>query len=348
MSAEGEASAGGGFPPDGPEPPSRGDAAERLEVLAPEGVAAMRLDAWLAAQSGLSRSVVQRLLQGGAVTVAPPGLPEAPVSRSAARRGPVPGARYRLAKPPPADAPLVPQDIPLSVVYEDDAILVVDKQAGLVVHPAAGHPDGTLVNAVLFHCPGVLDVGGERRPGIVHRLDRDTTGLLVVAKTDAALAALQGGFKDGLVRKTYLALTCGVPEPAAGSLEGAIGRSASDRRKMAVVESGGRPARTDWEVAEDFGESALLRVRIHTGRTHQIRVHLASIGCPVAGDRDYGGAAADAAARLPWRPARQMLHAWRLALPHPVTGETLRFEAPPPEDFARLLDALRRGGAAGG
>ncbi len=316
---------------------------EVVEAVAPEGGdSTVRLDAWLAASTGLSRGAVQRLLRAGAVTVSVPGAAETAVTRSASRRGPAPGATYRLVRPPPADAPLEPQDIPLSIVHEDDAILVIDKQAGLVVHPAAGHPDGTLVNAVLFHCPGILDVGGERRPGIVHRLDRDTTGLIVVAKTDAALAALQEGFKAGAVRKTYLAICCGVPEPASGTLEAAIGRSATDRKKMAVVETGGKPARTDWEVVEDFGEAALLKVRIHTGRTHQIRVHLSSIGCPVAGDRDYGGAAADSSARLPWRPDRQMLHAWRLELPHPVTGETLRFEAPPPEDFARLLDALQR------
>ena len=215
----------------------------------------------------------------------------------------------------------------------------MDKPAGLVVHPAAGHPAGTLVNAVLHHCPGVLGVGGEARPGIVHRLDRDTSGLLAVAKTDAALAGLQAAFRDGAVRKTYLAVTCGVPDPPAGRLETLIGRSPRDRKKMAVVPRNGKPALTEWVVAEDFGAAALLRVRIHTGRTHQIRVHLSSFGCPVAGDRDYGSAARDRA--LPFRPERQMLHAWRLAFPHPLTGEPLAFEAPPPADFQALLAALR-------
>jgi len=311
----------------------------RLFAVPPDAPA-VRLDVWLAAQSGLARGAVQRLLASGAVSL--DGAP-APLGRADAKRRPAPGEVYRLCEPPPEETALVAQDIPLSVVFEDDAMLVVDKPAGLVVHPAAGHPDGTLVNALLAHCPGVLSVGGERRPGIVHRLDRDTTGLLAVAKTDAALAALQAAFQSGAVRKTYLAVASGVPEPPRGTLEGAIGRNPADRKKMAVVPRGGRAARTDYEVAEDFGRAALLRLRLHTGRTHQIRVHLASIGCPVAGDRDYGSAARDRAA-LPAgapRPARQMLHAWRLELPHPATGETLAFEAPPPADFAELLAALR-------
>ena len=303
-----------------------------------------RLDAWLAAASGLTRGAVQRLLEAGAVFSAGSA---APLGRADAKRRPRPGEIYRLVEPPAGETDLVPQDIPLSVLYEDGAMLVVDKPAGLVVHPAAGHPDGTLVNALLHRCPGVLSVGGERRPGIVHRLDRDTTGLLAVAKTDAALAALQEAFRSGAVEKTYLAVSSGVPEPPRGTLDGAIGRNPADRKKMAVLPRGGRAARTDYEVAEDFGGAALLRLRLHTGRTHQIRVHLASIGCPVAGDPVYGSAARDRAALPPGpRPARQMLHAWRLSLPHPATGKTLSFETPPPADFAALLAALRAGRAA--
>lgn len=303
-----------------------------------------RLDVWLAAASGLARGAVQRLLASGAVSL---DGASAPLGRADAKRRPAPGETYRLRVPPAAETDLAAQDIPLSVLYEDDSMLVVDKPAGLVVHPAAGHPDGTLVNALLHRCPGVLSVGGERRPGIVHRLDRDTTGLLAVAKTDAALAALQDAFRTGAVRKTYLAVASGVPEPPRGTLDGAIGRNPADRKKMAVLPRGGRAARTDYEVAEDFGRAALLRLRLHTGRTHQIRVHLASIGCPVAGDPVYGSAARDRAALPPGpRPARQMLHAWRLSLPHPATGETLSFETPPPDDFAALLAALRAGRAA--
>ena len=312
----------------------------RVFAVPPDAPApAVRLDAWLAAQSGLARAAVQRLLAAGAVSAAGAS---APLGRADAKRRPAPGETYVLREPPVEETDLAAQDIPLTVVYEDDAMLVVDKPAGLVVHPAAGHPDGTLVNALLHRCPGVLSVGGERRPGIVHRLDKDTTGLLAVAKTDAALAALQAAFKSGAVRKTYLAVASGVPEPPRGTLEGAIGRNPADRKKMAVLARGGRAARTDYEVAEDFGRAALLRLRLHTGRTHQIRVHLASIGCPVAGDPVYGSAARDRAA-LPGarRPARQMLHAWRLELPHPATGNVLSFEAPPPADFLALLAALR-------
>ena len=277
------------------------DAPDEAPVFtAGEDGAGMRLDAWLASASGRSRAAVQRLLAEGFVEDAATG---AALGRDAAKRRIAPGDAFVLREPPPAPAEIVPQDIPLAVVFEDDALLVVDKPAGLVVHPAAGHPDGTLVNAVLHHCPGVLSVGGERRPGIVHRLDRDTSGLLAVAKTDAALAALADAWRTGAVRKEYLAILSGVPEPPMGHLESNIGRDPRDRN------------------------------------THQIRVHLSGIGCPVAGDPVYGSAAADRA--LPFRPARQMLHAWRLAFPHPATGAPLSFEAPPPSDFAALLAALR-------
>ena len=309
----------------------RMEAPEPRRFTVPPG-ASGRLDAWLAAAAGFSRARMRKFLDDGCV-VRGDGAPADP------KRAVVPGQTWLLREPPPAPTELVAQDIPLRIVHEDDALLVVDKPAGLVVHPAAGHPDGTLVNAVLHHAPGVFGVGGEERPGIVHRLDRDTSGLLVVAKTDAALAALGDAFREGRVRKTYLAVLSGVPEPPEGHLESLIGRSPRDRQRMAVVERNGKPASTDYEVAEDFGDAALVRVRIHTGRTHQIRVHMAWIGCPVAGDPVYGSPAADRA--LPLRPARQMLHAWRLALPRPADGRELAFEAPPPPDFAALLSALR-------
>ena len=308
---------------------------EEIALSVPAGLSPPpRLDAWLASSSGLSRERVKKLVAQGLVSRA-----DGAVAQSG-KRPVAAGETWIVRVPPPVPTDTPPQDIPLSVVYEDDSVLVVDKPAGLVVHPGAGHPDGTLVNAVLHRCPGVLGVGGEERPGIVHRLDRDTSGLLVVAKTDQALASLAAAFRGGLVRKTYLAVSCGVPDPPSGKVENLIGRSPRDRKKMAVVERGGKPASTEWEVAEDFGRAALLRVRIHTGRTHQIRVHLSSFGCPVAGDRDYGSAAADAV--LPFRPARQMLHAWRLEFPHPGgSGGTVSLEATPPPDFQELLAALR-------
>lgn len=310
------------------------DEAEGQLYTVPPDAAPQRIDAWLAAATGLSRARIQSLLAEGWIEREDGSVPDGKKKTRA-------GESFRVAEPPAAPVETLPQDIPLDIVFEDDSILVVNKPAGLVVHPAAGHPDGTLVNAVLFHCPDVLSVGGERRPGIVHRLDRDTSGLLVVAKTDAALQNLADAFRNGGVHKTYRAIVCGVPEPPEGHIEGLIGRSPYDRQKMAVVPRNGKFASTDYAVEEDFGRAALLSVRIHTGRTHQIRVHMKSIGCPVAGDRDYGSPSQDTV--FPFRPARQMLHAWRLELAHPITGEPLSFEAPLPDDFQELLEDLRKG-----
>ena len=310
-------------------------------TVGPDVAGKTRLDAWLAGAAGISRERVKKLLAGGFVRNGADG--SAPAGGRVAAR---PGDTWIVRLPAAAPTAIRAQDIPLRVVHEDDHVLVIDKPAGLVVHPAAGHEDGTLVNALLNHCPGIFGIGGEERPGIVHRLDKDTSGLMVVAKTDAALCALARGFHEGTIRKTYLAVSCGVPDPPAGHVENLIGRSPRDRKKMAVVERCGKLASTDWSVEEDFATSALLRLRIHTGRTHQIRVHLASFGCPVAGDRLYGSGSADAV--LPFRPQRQMLHAWRLALVHPADGREMTFEAPPPQDFDELLQALReRGGRCG-
>ena len=289
-----------------------------------------RLDTWLATVSGLSRSRIQTLLKDGFVTARNGAVP--------ASRKVSPGELYTITIPAPKPTEIRPEEIPLDIVYEDDSILVINKQADLVVHPAVGHESGTLVNALLHHCPDVFSVGGETRPGIVHRLDKDTTGLLVVAKNDSAFQGLVDSFQNGKVHKIYAAVCCGVPAPSTGHIESLIGRSPVDRKKMAVVTQNGRFASTDYEVERDFGSCALLRVRIHTGRTHQIRVHLKSIGCPIAGDRLYGNASQDSV--LPFRPSRQMLHARVLSLPHPATHEVLTFEAPLPPDFQTLLDAL--------
>ena len=311
------------------------DTPQPLAFPCPEGETG-RLDQWLAGVSGISRSRIQTLLRQGAVRTAANAVPTG--------RRATPGETYIIHLPPPEPVELLPENIPLDILYEDETILVVNKPAGLVVHPAAGHPHGTLVNALLYHCPGMLSVGGEARPGIVHRLDQDTSGLLVVAKRDDALNALSAAFQAGEVHKTYAAICCGVPEPSTGSLESLIGRSPYDRKKMAVVDRNGKWAHTEYAVEEDFGGSALLRVRIHTGRTHQIRVHLKSIRCPVAGDRLYGSASEDSV--LPFRPPRQMLHARLLTFPHPLRGDSLTFEAPLPDDMLRLLTALRRAAVA--
>jgi 23S rRNA pseudouridine1911/1915/1917 synthase len=307
-------------------------------VVAPDE-AGLRLDAWLARRlPQLSRSRLQQLIADGHVRL--DGGSPRPAQRVRA------GQAAAVFVPPPLPAEPEAQDIPLRVVYEDAALLVLDKPAGLVVHPGAGTTRGTLVNALLARVSDLSGVGGVLRPGIVHRLDKGTSGLLVVAKDDAAHQALARQFASRTVEKEYLALVHGAPSRATGRIESAIGRDPVHRKRMSTRAPRGREARTSWSVAERFDGASLLRVRIHTGRTHQIRVHLASIGHPVVGDALYGGtrtpssrhASARAALRSLARPA---LHAARLAFDHPRTGERLTFEAPLPPDLAGLLDALR-------
>ena len=298
-----------------------------------------RLDAWLARQlPALSRSRLQALIDDGHVL-----LDGAPARPSARLR---PGQAVRVQVPAPVAAEPQPEDIPIAVVHEDAHLLVVNKPAGLVVHPGAGTSRGTLVNALLGHVHDLSGVGGVLRPGIVHRLDRGTSGLLVVAKDDETHRSLVRQFAGRTVEKEYRALVLGTPARASGEIDSPIGRDPVHRKRMSVRAPRGREARTSWRVEESFDGAALLRVRIHTGRTHQIRVHLASIGHPVAGDPVYGGkrtltsgrgAAREAFASLD-RPA---LHAARLAFTHPATGERLAFEAPLPADLESVLALLR-------
>ncbi|MCL6450581.1 MAG: RluA family pseudouridine synthase [Acetobacteraceae bacterium] len=301
----------------------------------PREQAGERLDRFLAQSSlGLSRSRVQQLIDAGAVLV--DGRPARPSQRVQA------GQPVAVEVPDPAPARAEPEPLPLDVVYEDADLLVVNKPRGLVVHPAAGHARGTLVNALLARCPDLAGVGGVLRPGIVHRLDRDTTGLMVVAKNQAAMDGLARQIKARQVRRTYLALVWGCPEPPSGRVEAPIARNPRDRKRMAVV-AGGRPAATEYEVVERLGPCSLLRLRPETGRTHQLRVHLAHIGHPVVGDPVYG----------PRRAPRlglggQALHAAVLGFSHPRTGEAVEFDCPLPEDMARALEALRGGEAPGG
>ena len=295
----------------------------------PPEAAGTRLDTWLAgAEPAHSRAAWQRLIRGGAVILDG----HAPKPRHVLTGGET--VAYTLPAPEPATPR--PEPIPLAILYEDGDLIAVDKPPGLVVHPAPGHASGTLVNALLHHCTDLAGVGGERRPGIVHRLDRDTSGVLVAAKHDAALLALQRQFKERRVEKEYLAVVRGHPRPAAGRIDTLIGRSDHDRKRMSASPSRGRRAVTHYETCEVLPGAALLRVRIETGRTHQIRVHLAHIGHPVIGDRQYGGrrVAADGP-----DAARQLLHAHRLALTHPIRGETLELVAPMPEDMQSFLDA---------
>lgn len=285
-----------------------------------------RLDVFVARKlPELTRSRVRRLIDNGLVTID---------GRLPAKAGVAlePGRRVVVTLPPPERTDLTPEPIPLHIVYEDDDLLVVDKPPGLAVHPSPGHPSHTLVNAVLAHCPDLSAIAGEGRPGIVHRLDKDTSGLIIVAKNDAAHLSLARQLKERRVEKTYLALVQGRVEPREGVIDAPIGRHPAQRKKMAVVERG-RAARTRYRVLREVDGYSLLELGPETGRTHQIRVHLASIGHPVAGDALYGRGG-------PPSLRRQFLHAQRLAFQHPRSGGRLELEAPLAQDLARVLDEL--------
>ncbi len=276
----------------------------------------------------LSRATAQRLIKAGEVTVN--GRPSKPSYRVQV------GDEVVVRVPIEMPAPVVPENIPLDVIYEDDALLVVNKPAGMVVHPAYGHASGTLVNAVLAHCPQIADVGGPDRAGVVHRLDKDTSGLILIAKDSVTRAALQRQFKRRQVAKTYLALVEGQMQPREGVVEAPVGRDKRQRKKMAVVRSG-REARTMYRAIEYFANYTLLEVRPHTGRTHQVRVHLSWLGYPIVGDAVYGRH------RQRLLRGRHFLHAARIRFSHPATSEEVEFEAPLPPKLADVLNQLRRG-----
>jgi 23S rRNA pseudouridine1911/1915/1917 synthase len=295
--------------------------------------AGRRLDVFLAGVSGLSRARVQHLIADGHVLVA--GRPQKAGHRVGA------GERIELRIPPATPLVLIPEAIPLDILHEDDDLIVLNKPPGLVVHPGAGRSSGTLVNALLAHCRTLPGIGGVERPGIVHRLDRDTSGVLVVAKTEEAHQSLSRQFKARVVRKQYLALVHGEVRQDSGSIEAAIGRREHDRKRMGVRERGGRAARTAYHVLRRLPGMTALILELETGRTHQIRVHLAYIGHPVLGDRVYGGRRERLHAGSDGPQAeRQMLHAWRLRFRHPRTGTWLEFTAPIPGDFQRLTGPL--------
>ena len=298
--------------------------------------AGRRLDLVLAAKfPEVSRTQFSRHVSEGAVTVN--GQSAAPSRKL--RAGDV------IAWTPPAPRPSVElraQDIPLQIVYEDASLVVLDKPAGLVVHPAAGHEDGTLVNALLAHCRDLRGIGGELRPGIVHRLDKDTSGLLVVAKDDATMVALGADFKIHRVRRVYDALVVGRPPRAAGKIDTLHGRDPHDRKRFTTRVKTGRRAITNWRLVEDLGRAALVQAELETGRTHQVRVHFAALGCPILGDSSYGRSPRDAAVReIAHTLGRQALHARVLGFFHPKTGAWLEFQSDPPADFAVALAGLR-------
>jgi 23S rRNA pseudouridine1911/1915/1917 synthase len=309
------------------------------ELVAERDAAGQRLDAWLARRlPSLSRSRLQALIDEGHVQL--DGATARPSTRVH------PGQVVRVHVPAPVPAEPQPEDIPIAVVHEDAHLVVVNKPAGLVVHPGAGTARGTLVNALLRHVRDLSGVGGVLRPGIVHRLDRGTSGLLVVAKDDETHRSLVRQFAGRTVEKEYVALVLGVPARPAGEVDAPIGRDPVHRQRMSVRAPRGREARTSWRVEERFDGAVLLRVRIHTGRTHQIRVHLASIGHPVAGDPVYGGTRTPSSRRAAAREAllsleRPALHAARLSFAHPASGERLAFEAPLPPDIEAVLERLR-------
>lgn len=347
----------------------------RLNLTVPPDAAGQRLDKWLAdAGTGMSRSRLRYLIEDGRVS-----LNGAPLRDASARL--IAGAVYAIDLPPPAEAEPKAENIPLDVIFEDRHIVVIDKPPGLVVHPAAGSETGTLVNALLHHCgPELTGIGGVARPGIVHRLDKDTSGVMVAAKSEAAHTALTAMFAAHDIERVYLAVTRGGPRPLTGRIETQIGRSTTDRKKMAVIRDrhfradhwsddpsrggdlppAGKLAITNYRAIETFGRldaasaqpaAALVECRLETGRTHQIRVHLAHIGAPVLGDQTYGrhrwlkadgkGAAFERATALVKAFPRQALHAAKLGFIHPVTGQPLMFERPPPSDMITLIEALR-------
>ncbi len=308
-----------------------------------EGVFAaggQRLDKALADASGLSRERVKALLGDGAVALDGRGAVQASLKVAA-------GMAWRIAVPQARPAQAAAQDIPLAITFEDDHLIVIDKPAGLVVHPAAGNPDGTLVNALLHHCAGRLSgIGGVARPGIVHRIDKDTSGLLVIAKNDAAHEGLARQFADHSIERVYLALVAGQPAPPAGTIRGSIARSAANRKKMALVDARdegrrGKHAVTHYRTLEKLRGAALVECRLETGRTHQLRVHLSSIGHALLGDPVYGRTPS------PLRPLlaalefrRQALHAAVLGFVHPVSGAPLHFSSALPVDMQGLLNEL--------
>jgi 23S rRNA pseudouridine1911/1915/1917 synthase len=314
------------------------EASETLAVTVTAPEAGSRLDQFLAQSLGWTRARLQKLVKSGLVLVNGEPRPASYRVR--------PGDTVMVSVPPPSPSHLVPEALPLTILFEDPDLLVVNKPPGLVVHPGAGHRQGTLLNALVHHCPDLKDIGEVSRPGLVHRLDKDTSGLIVVAKTAMAHAALVAQFQAHTITKIYQALVWGRLPEVEGRIDKKVGRHPTARQKMSVHARRGKRAVTFWRVLQEFpGPLTLVALTPQTGRTHQLRVHLASEGHPVLGDATYGGGVnrlTDHPKVLSLKPLvlRQLLHAWRLGITHPRTGEPMTWEAPLPEDFQAVVDKL--------
>ncbi len=313
---------------------------KRIEFIYPVDDKPARLDLVVGVLEGLTRSMAQRLIESGLVTVN--GTPQKP---SLKLRG---GETVCVTIPPPAPAEALAEAIPLEILYEDGDLAVVNKPAGMVVHPGAGNPGGTRVNALLGHCRDLSGVGGELRPGIVHRIDKDTSGVLVVAKNDHAHHLLSHQFKEHSIKRVYLALVYGSPRSDKGRIDAAIGRHPVDRKRMSGKTRRGKEATTHWQVVSRFPGLALLRLRLETGRTHQIRVHLSEAGHPLVGDATYGGSGRlanihdEKLRSLIKSLGRQALHAKTLGFIHPASGEYLEFDTDLPPDMAQIIEYLEK------
>jgi len=315
---------------------------QKLELIFPADSEPSRLDQVLGALEGMTRSMARRLIESGLVTV--DGTPQKP---SLKLRG---GEMITVIIPPPTPAEPLAEEIPLEILYEDSDLVVVNKPAGMVVHPGAGNAGGTLVNALLGHCHDLSGIGGELRPGIVHRIDKDTSGILVVAKNDQAHRSLSKQFKEHTVKRVYLALVFGSPKSDKGKIETIIGRHPVDRKRMSGLARRGKQAVTHWQAIQRYKGLTLIRLKLETGRTHQIRVHLSEAGHPLAGDPVYGGSGRLANIHDPQLVAlikglgRQALHAKTLGFIHPATCEYMEYDTELPEDMARIIEYLESSG----